>query len=141
MISVYEKLIELRDMSGFTNKQIAIGVQSSESTVKRVFSKKVEDHKRGHSMDLIVSIVRFLGGSLDEIFEYAGVIVGGRNFAEMQEKIAALTTERDKILEENLGLQAEVAALRNELLHTQIANKDEIIALYKMIHEIKSNNT
>ena len=46
-----------------------------------------------------------------------------------------------KILEENLGLQAEVAALRNELLHTQIAHKDEIIALYKMIHEIKSNNT
>ena len=64
MISVYEKLIELRDASGYTNKQIAQGVQSSESTVKRVFSKKIEDHKRGHSMDLIVSIVRFLGGSL-----------------------------------------------------------------------------
>lgn len=134
MISVYEKLIELRDISGFTNKQIAIGVQSSESTVKRVFSKKIEDHKRGHSMDLIVSIVRFLGGSLDEIFEYTGVIVAGRNFVEMQEKISALTAERDQILEENLGLKAEVSALKNELLHTQIANKDEIIALYKIIH-------
>jgi DNA-binding XRE family transcriptional regulator len=140
MISVYEKLIELRDASGYTNKQIAQGVQSSESTVKRVFSKKIEDHKRGHSMDLIVSIVRFLGGSLDEIFEYTGVIVGGRNFVEMQEKIAALTSERDKLTEENIGLQAEVAALKNELLHTQIANKDEIISLYKIIHEMKNNN-
>jgi DNA-binding XRE family transcriptional regulator len=139
MISVYEKLIELRDMSGFTNKQIAIGVQSSESTVKRVFSKKIEDHKRGHSMDLIVSIVRFLGGSLDEIFEYTGVVVGGRNFVEMQDKISALITERNSLMEENLGLQAEVAALKNELLHTQIANKDEIIALYKIIHGLKTN--
>lgn len=134
MISFYEKLIELRDIKGFTNKQIAIGVQSSESTVKRVFSKKIEDHKRGHSMDLIVSIVRLLGGSLDELFEYTGVIVAGRNFVEMQEKISALTAERDQILEENLGLKAEVSALKNELLHTQIANKDEIIALYKIIH-------
>ena len=134
MISFYEKIIELRDIKGFTNKQIAIGVQSSESTVKRVFSKKIEDHKRGHSMDLIVSIVRFLGGSLDELFEYTGVIVAGRNFVEMQEKISALTAERDQILEENLGLKAEVSALKNELLHTQIANKDEIIALYKIIH-------
>ena len=134
MISVYEKLIELRDIKKVTNKQIAQGVQSSESTVKRVFSKKVEDHKRGHSMDLIVNIVRFLGGSLDEIFEYTGVIVGGRNFVEMQDKINALTAERDNLLNENLGLQAEVAALKNELLHTQIANKDEIIALYKIIH-------
>lgn len=135
-----QKLLELKEKTGAKSKQIADGVHVSESTIKRIFSKKAEDHKRGHSIDVIIAVIEYLGGSFADVFGDTGAIVCGRNYVEMQEKILSLNQERDKVIEENLGLKAEVDALKNELLHTQISYKDEIIALYKMIHSIKNNN-
>lgn len=128
-----QKLLELKEKTGAKSKQIADGVHVSESTIKRIFSKKAEDHKRGHSIDVIIAVIEYLGGSFADVFGDTGAIVCGRNYVELQEKILALN-------EENIGLKAEVDALKNELLHTQISYKDEIIALYKMIHSIKNNN-
>ena len=134
-----DNIIALRQKAGKTNKQIEKGTGINERTVARIFSKKTEDCKRGHSMDNIVSIVNFLGGSLDEVFEDTGAIVGGRNYIEMQEKINALITERDTAIEENISLKTQITALTHELLHTQISHKDEIISLYKLLHEIKNS--
>ena len=139
MITVYEKLIQLRDIKGFSNKQVASGTHYSLSTINRVFSTKFEDHKRGHSVDVIIAVVNFLGGDFDEIFVDSGTIMGGRNFNELHERINVLTVENKDLLDENIMLKAELTALRNELLHTQIAHKDEIIELYKLMHNQKNN--
>ena len=50
-----DNIIDLKEKSNKTTKDIAQGVQVSESTIKRVFSSKKEDNKRGHSLDLIIA--------------------------------------------------------------------------------------
>ena len=141
-----ENLIALKEESGYTIKQIADGVHISESTVNRVFSKAKEDYKRGHSMDVIVAIIRFLGGSVGKVFEDTGAIIGGRNYMEMEAKIISLKEENEALKSSlntaNLSVatyQGEVIDLTKEIefLKLQIAYKDEIIALHKQIEQSK----
>lgn len=124
-----ENLIALKEKSGLSYTQIAQGVAVSESTVKRVFSRKNEDNKRGHSMDLLIAIIHFLGGTVSEIFEDTGAIVGGKSFSELNEKIDALNAE-------NISLKAEL-----DVAHSNIFNyKNEIASLTTENNLLKTQN-
>ena len=141
-----DNLIILKEKRGVSNKQIADGVKTSESTINRIFSKAKEDCKRGHSMDLIIAVIRFLGGSFGEVFEDTGAVVGGSNFREMQEKINALTTENaslmanlDLVNANNAIFQSEISSLSKEIEALKIQNmyKDKIISLLEIIEQKK----
>ena len=136
-----ENIIALKEKVGKSYKQIADGVSASESTVKRVFSRKIEDNKRGHSMDLIIAIIHFLGGTVSEVFEDTGVMIYDQNLVALQESVINITAERDSAVAENLGLKEQLAALNNELLRTQLTHKDEIIALYKLLYRLQNADT
>ena len=136
-----ENIIALKEKRGFSSAQIANGVGVSESTVKRVFSRKCEDNKRGHSIDLIISIIHFLGGKVSEVFEDTGAMIFDQNISVLQESIVTLTNERDSAIAENMGLKEQITALTNELLKTQLTHKDEIISLYKVLYRLQNPNT
>ena len=142
-----DNLIALREKSGIGYPQIAVGVNVSESTVKRVFSRKKEDNKRGHSIDLIISIIHFLGGKVSEIFEDTGAIIFDQNISALQESIVALTAERDALIAQKDLLKAEnailiekVSVLTSEidLLKLKLAHKDELIALHNYYNNLRS---
>ena len=90
-----ENLIALKEKRGVSSAQIANGVAVSESTVKRVFSRKHEDNKRGHSIDLIISIIHFLGGTVSEVFEDTGAMLFDHSIASLHDSVVTLTAERE----------------------------------------------
>ena len=139
MIKWKENLIALREKSGLSYSQIAHGVDRSESTVKRVFSKKQEDCKGGHTIEVIIDIIHFMGGKVIDIFEDTGAKIFDNNVNELQEKIIELEKERDSAIADNNALKTEVTALTNEIMRIKIDHKDEIIELYKLLY--KSKNT
>ena len=148
-----ENLIALKDKTGKSFKQIEDATQIPERTLARIFSLKKEDIKRGHSISTIIPIVNFLGGSLDDIFADTNAIVGCKSFIEMQEKIkslideketlkneiATIKAERDFAVADNAILKDEIKTLsaKIDLLNMQLAYKDEIIALHKIIEQTK----
>lgn len=149
-----ENLILLKEKSGKTLKQIEEETNIPERTLIRIFSRKKDDTKRGHSFATIIPIVNCLGGSLDEIFADTNAIVGSKSFIEMQDKIKSLLVDKETLANEIATLKAELDfavadnnILKDEnksllakvdLLTMQLSYKDEIIALYKIIEQSKN---
>ena len=130
-----ENLKELKKKSGKRSKEIAEGTGLPERTVVRIFSGETDNP----SISTLIPIVNFLGGSLDEIFADTKAIVGDKHLAELQESVATITAERDSAIADNIALKTEVTALTNEILRIQLAHKDEIIELYKLLYQSKTN--
>jgi hypothetical protein len=136
-----ENLEALKIKVGTSHKSIGDGIGRSERTIARVFSKRFEDHKRGHSLDLIQSIVEFLGGNMSDIFKDTATVIAGESYIQLQEKLDVVTAERDWITSENAVLKEKVAALtsENELLKIQLMHKEEIIALHNYYNKLNPN--
>ena len=130
-----ENLKELKKKAGKKSKDIAEGTGLPERTVVRIFSGETDNP----SISTLIPIVNFLGGSLDEIFADTKAIVGDKHLAELQESVATITAERDSAIADNIALKTEVTALTNEILRIQLAHKDEIIELYKLLYQSKTN--
>ena len=130
-----ENLKELKKKSGKKSKDIVEGTGLPERTVVRIFSGETDNP----SISTLIPIVNFLGGSLDEIFADTKAIVGDKHLAELQESVATITAERDSAIADNIALKTEVTALTNEILRIQLAHKDEIIELYKLLYQSKTN--
>ena len=130
-----DRLIELKKKSGMTSKQIAEGTFVPERTVSRIFHKETPNP----SITTLIPIINFLDGSFDEIFADSNAIVGDHHISTLQESIATLTAERDSVIADNIALKTEVTALTNEILRIRLAHKDEIIELYKLLYQSKTN--
>ena len=130
-----DNLIELKKRAGMSSKQIADGTLLPERTVTRIFHRETDSP----TISTLIPIIKFLGGSFDEIFADTKAIVGDQHFAALQESVVTLTTERDAAISENVVLKEQIAALTNELLRTQLAHKDEIISLYKLLYQAQIN--
>lgn len=122
-----ENLEALKIKVGASNKSIGVGIGHSERTIARVFSKKDEDHKRGHSLDLIQDIVTFLGGKMSDIFEDTDAIIVGKSYIELQEKLDAVTAERN-------SLAREIELLNLKLMYTE-----ELLATHNYYNKFKSS--
>ena len=122
-----ENLEALKNKVGATNKSIGDGIGRSERTIARVFSKKDEDHKRGHSMNLIEDIVEFLGGNMSEIFEDSSARIVGKSYLELQEKLDTVTAERDALLNDVKTLAEEVNRLSKELVEVELKYTKKLI--------------
>ena len=130
-----ENLDALKTKAGASNKSIADGTGRSERTIARVFSKKFEDHKRGHSLDLIQDIVDFLGGKMSDIFEDTTVRIVGRSYLELQEKLDAVVAERDDLAAENKDLKEAVQAKELELLTLKLRYTEELLEIHKQYNK------
>lgn len=129
-----------------TLKEIEEGTGIPERTLARIFSKSKDNMKSGHSISTIIPIVRFLKGSLDEIFADTNAIIGSKSVLELQEKLSTVLAENvslksalDLANANNAIAKEEVQSLLHEveLLKTQNMYKDKIIALLEVIETKK----
>lgn len=136
-----ENLEALKIKVGATNKSIADGIGRSERTIARVFSKKPEDHKRGHSLDLIQDIVSFLGGKMRDICEDTNALIVGQSYIDLQGKLDIVTAERDSIAAEHTILKEKVAVQTKEieLLALKLMYTEELLATHNYYNKIKPN--
>jgi hypothetical protein len=131
-----ENLEALKNKVGATNKSIGDGIGRSERTIARVFSKKAEDHKRGHSMNLIEEIVEFLGGNMSEIFEDSSARIVGKSYLELQEKLDSVTDERDALLNDVKTLAEEVNRLSKELVEVELKYTKKLIETHDYYNKL-----
>ena len=110
-------LIELKNRSDKSLKQIAESENLAEKSVVNVFTGK----SKSPGVDLVRRIIHSLGGSWAEIFGESGAVIGGQDLATLETQNAELTHELDvcqanvEILTiENKVLSDKVAALENE---------------------------
>lgn len=132
-----ENLEAFKIKAGASNKSIADGTGRSERTIARVFSKKFEDHKRGHSVDLIEDIAKFLGARMRDIFEDTNALIVGQSYIDLQEKLDAVIVERDDLAAENKSLKEAVQAKEIELLTLKLRYTEELLDIHKQYN--KSN--
>ena len=125
----HERLNELRKMGGNPSyKKIATDLKMSEKTVTRTFT----DKSKTCYVDTVYPIIKYLGGSLDEIFGDTGAMIGSKGYAELQEKVNVLTAELDVLKVENGILKVENANLLTKLdfVNMQLKHKEELLALH-----------
>ena len=129
-----EKLIELREKTGKTPKQIAEEKKMSEKTVARIFSG---DTDRPY-MDTLYDIVTALGGSLDDLFSEGKARLASEDLIAVQNEATRLSAENTLLTAENTMLKNKVAALtsENDLLHLELKYKEEILALHNYYRTI-----
>lgn len=129
-----DNLKELKKSKGMTSAQIADATKIPESTIKRIFSGDTTDPY----VTTIHRIVIALGGSLDHILADTNAVLAPESLAEVRENAGVVEAQRDLVFVENEMLKAKTNALTTEieLLKTELAHKEEILALhnYYKIH-------
>lgn len=130
-------LNELRQRKNMSYKQIAEGIGASEKTVSRIFMGE----GKNPGVAIVRRIITFLGGSVTEIFEETGAVIGGKDMITLQ-------AEADRLLEENLALMADLTAAREkvstlqaeaDLLRLQLGHKEELISLHNFYKTVIGN--
>ena len=131
-----EKLKELKKEKKCTNKQIADGTFIPERTVCRIFAGETQCP----SIGTVCKFVRFLGGSLDDIFSEGSSVIGSESLKDVQNELEIIKAERDLALAENTIMKDKITTLTAEieLLKTQLAHKEEIIALHNYYIKLRA---
>lgn len=132
-----EKIKELKKQSGMSSKQIAEATNLPERTVSRIFSGDTDDPYAS----TLHRIVKALGGSLDDILADTGAVVSSKNLATLQEELATVTAERDRLITENATLNERVAELsgENKVLAKQLLeHKDELLDLLRQLNKLNN---
>ena len=134
-----DNLIELKKKAGMSSKQIAEGTLLPERTVARIFHRETDSP----TITTLIPIIKFLGGSFDEIFADTKAIVGDHTLVDLQEKVATVIAERDMVIADNAILKEKVNTLtnENELLKMQIMYKDKIIATHEYYNKLIPKET
>lgn len=134
-----ENLIELKNKSGYSNRQIAEGTSEPERTIIRIFSGET----KYPTISTLIPIINFLGGSFDEIFSDTKAVVGNKNLAALQEKIDVLSAEKDILVADNNILKTQVTTLtaRLELSETKLMYSEKLLAVHDYYNKLNQNNT
>lgn len=138
-------LIELKNRTNISVKQIAEMKNVSEKSVNNVFSGK----SKNPGVDLIRRIIEALGGSWRETFGESDAVIGGQDLVSLQAEVDKLT-EDNGVLASTLNIanlelavqKDKVAALEAEikLLSLKLEHKEEIISLHNYYNKLKSSN-
>ena len=106
-----DNLKELKKRANMSVPQIAKGTFLPERTVTRIFNGETS----APTISTIIPIVKFLGGSLIEIFADTKAIVGNETLASLQENNDVMSAEMDTLIAENKILTEKVNVLTKEL--------------------------
>ena len=128
-------LIELKNRTDISFKQIAEAENLSEKSVSNVFLGK----SKNPGVDLVRRIIHALGGTWSEIFAESGAVIGGKDLATLQEEVSRLTDENAMLTQSlniaNLDLTIQkdkVSALEAEIkiLRLKLEYEEKIVALH-----------
>ena len=128
-------LIELKNRTDISFKQIAEAENLSEKSVSNVFLGK----SKNPGVDLVRRIIHALGGTLSEIFTESGAVIGGQDLVTLQSEVSRLTEENAMLTQSlniaNLDLTVQkdkVSALEAEIkiLRIKLECEEKIVALH-----------
>ena len=138
-------LIELKNRTDISLKQIAEKENLSEKSVSNVFFGK----SKNPGVDLVRRIIHALGGTWREIFGESGAVIGGQDLIAMQAEVDRLT-EEVAVLESKLDIASlelavqkdKVVALENEnkILCIKLEYEEKISSLHNYYMKLKSND-
>ena len=123
-----ERIIEEMNAKGISKKTMAERMQTTEKTVKRLLS---DDSKTPY-----ITTVLEAGAAVDlspqELFAETGLIIGDKKLAELQEELTILNNEL-KLCQDDCDIlqeRADKLTAENEKLRTELAHKEELLALH-----------
>ncbi len=136
-------LIELKNRTDISLKQIAEKENLSEKSVSNVFLGK----SKNPGVDLIRRIIHALGGSWRDIFGESDAVIGSQDLATLQAEVDRLTeentllTSRLDIANLDLAVQKEkVIALENEnkMLNLRLEYEEKLLAVHNFYNKLIS---
>lgn len=132
-----DNLKELKKRSNMSVPQIAKGTFLPERTITRIFNGETS----APTITTIIPIVKFLGGSLSEIFADTKAIVGDETLANLQEDKDVISAERDALIAENKILAEKVIVLNKELELTnlKLMYTEKLLATHDFYNKLKPN--
>jgi transcriptional regulator with XRE-family HTH domain len=133
-----DNLKELKKKSGMSSKQIAEGTLMPERTICRIFNGETSNP----TITTLIPIIKFLGGSISEIFADTMAIVGDERLATLQEDNGVITAERDALIAENKILAEKVIVLTKELELTnlKLMYTEKLLATHDFYNKLKPND-
>lgn len=138
-------LIELKNRTGISVKQISEMENLSEKSISNVFLGK----SKNPGVDLIRRIIHALGGSWREIFGESGAVIGNQDLATLQAEVDRLTEENSLLVSSldlaNLDLTAQrdkVSALENEnkILLLKLEYQEKLLAVHNFYNKLISKD-
>lgn len=137
-------LIELKNRTDMSFKQIAEKISTAEKSISNVFLGK----SKNPGIDLVRRIIAALGGSVSEIFGESGAVIGGQDLVALQAEVDRLTAEVE-LLASNLNiatldnsvLKEKVAALEseNKLLCLKLEYEEKLVAVHDFYNKRLNN--
>lgn len=133
-----DNLKELKKKTGMSSKQISEGTLMPERTISRIFNGETSNP----TISTLIPIIKFLGGSISEIFADTMAIVGDQNLATLQESNDVIKAERDALITENKILAEKVAVLSKELELTnlKLMYTEKLLATHDFYNKLKPND-
>jgi transcriptional regulator with XRE-family HTH domain len=138
-------LIELKNKTVMSSKQIADKENLSEKSVSRVFSGEAKNP----GVDLVRRIIHALGGTWGEIFAESGAVIGGQDLATLQAEVNRLT-EENGVLASSLNIaNLDVAMLKdkvavmeseNKILSLRLEYEEKLVAVHNFYNKLNQNN-
>jgi transcriptional regulator with XRE-family HTH domain len=125
-------LIDLKNKTGITVKQIAEMEGLAEKSVANVFSGK----SKSPSVNLIRRIIHALGGSWREIFGESDAVIGGQGLATLQDEVNRLTEEVARLTSSLNIANLDLAVQKDKV--SVLENENKILCL-KLEYEEKLN--
>ena len=132
-----ENINELKKKSKLSISDIAKGTLLPERTIARIFSGETENP----TITSLIPIVRFLKGSLDEVFADTSAVIGSKNLVELQNELQAIQTDKERLIAENTVLLNKVSVLNaeNEIIKMKLRHKEEELqTIYDYYHKLKT---
>lgn len=135
-------LIDLKNKTNMTVKQIAEAENLAEKSVANVFTGK----SKSPSVNLIRRIIHALGGSWREIFCESDAVIGGQNLAVLQEEVDRLKNENDlltsalNIKEIDLSVEKNKVAAREseiQLLKLKLEYEEKLNAVHNFYNKLQ----
>ena len=131
-------LNEYRIRVNMSVKEVAERANVSEKTAHRIFSGE----SKSPSVETVRKMIRAMGGTLNEIFEESGAVIGGQDLVTLQAEVDRLSAELSMLQAENVVLNGKADALsaENDLLRLKLEHKDELLALHNYYIKQRTGN-
>ena len=132
-----ENINELKKKSKLSIGDIAKGTLLPERTIARIFSGETENP----TITSLIPIIRFLKGSLDEVFADTSAVVGSKNLVELQNDLQVMQADKERLIAENTVLLNKVSVLNaeNEIIKMKLRHKEEELqTIYDYYHKLKT---
>lgn len=138
-------LIELKNRTDMSFKQIAEKINTAEKSVSNVFLGK----SKNPGIDLVRRIISALGGSVSEVFGESGAVIGGQDLATLQAEVDRLTEEVTiltsalTLANSNLTDQKDKISeleTENKILSLKLEYDEKIIAIHDFYNKLNTNN-